>query len=151
MARTVFSNKKAYHDFTIVDKLETGIVLEGWEVKSIKNGMGDFRGAFAVIDAGNQLLLRGVNVASWKTGLKQAEDTRKRERKLLAHRREIAKLQGLASRPGYTLIPLEVFISNRGLIKVVIAVVKGKRQYEKKQAVKDRDMKRKMRQELGDI
>lgn len=140
--KPVFSNKKAYHGFDILDKLEVGIVLKGWEVKSMKSGRVDVMGAYVDYTAAGELLLRGVKIAKWSTGAAVSPEEQSRSRKLLAKRSQAAKLGGLGSRPGYTLIPLEGYVNDKGMIKLVIAVVKGKKKFDKRQQIKERDITR---------
>lgn len=148
MGRVIFSNRKVLHDFSVEEKLEAGIALQGWEVKSLKEGMADLRGAFVSDNLAGELVLKNANVPSWKTGLAKKEEEKKRDRKLLVHRREADKIRGLMQRPGYTAVPIDVYVNDRGRVKLTLAVVKGKRKYEKKQVAKEKDMKRQQQREL---
>lgn len=146
--RSIFSNKKAAFGYDILDKLEVGIVLRGWEVKSAKAGRFDVSGAFIHLNPEGELLLKGARIPKWDTGEKVTKDEQFRDRKLLARRTQSLKLGGLASRPGYTLIPLDGYVNDRGLIKLTIALVKGKKKFEKKQKIKERDLERQMRRDI---
>lgn len=148
MGRVIFSNRKVLHDFTVEEKLEAGIVLEGWEVKSLKEGMADMRGSFISSNLGGELILKNANIPAWKTGLPKKDEVKKRDRKLLVRRAEADKIKGLMQRPGYSAVPVEVYTNNQGLVKVTIAVVKGKKKYEKKQVAKEKDIKRQQQREL---
>jgi SsrA-binding protein len=145
--QTVFSNKKVYHDYAIVEKLEAGISLQGWEVKSIKQSMGDFRGAFIITDLDGSLVLKKANVPAWKTGEPKPETARHRDRRLLVSKKQAQKFAGLAARPGYTMLPLDIYVNDKGLIKLTIAIAKGKKQYEKKALVKEKDIVRQEQRE----
>jgi SsrA-binding protein len=148
MARVLYTNKRGLRDYTVVDKLEVGLVLQGWEVKSIKDGRINMQGSYVYYNDKNQLVLTGVIVPSWSSGKDQTEAEQKRDRLLLAHRRETDKLVGLAKRPGYTLLPSELYVNDRGMIKLQLVVVKGKKKHEKRQKIKERDIERQMQREL---
>lgn len=145
MAQILFNNKRAYHDFDVIEKLEAGIALQGWEVKSMKASNIGMQAAYVFYDPQGELLLRGMQISSWKNAEQQPLEMQKRDRKLLLHKREMLKVGDLAKRPGYTVVPLEGYINDKGLIKIVIAVVKGKRKFEKKQQIKERDIERELR------
>lgn len=132
----------------MVDKVEAGVELQGWEVKSLKEGMADLRGAFITDNLSGELVLKNANIPAWKSGLPKKEEEKKRDRKLLLRRKQIDKFRGLAQRPGYTIMPLEVLVNDRGLVKIIVAVVKGKKKYERKQAAKEKDIQRRLQREL---
>lgn len=148
MARTIYSNKRALYDYKVEDTLEVGIALQGWEVKSLKEGMADLRGAFIATNLEGDLMLKNANIPSWKTGLPKKDEQKKRDRRLLLHKKELKKIAGLISRPGYTAIPKSFYVNNRGLVKMELAVVTGKRKFEKKQVAKEKDMRRRQQREL---
>lgn len=133
-------NKKALHDYHILDSLEAGIVLTGDEVKSIKQGHASLIGAYATLKDG-ELYLINANITPYAQAyMKGAEPTR--TRKLLLHRREIDRIIGDMSRKGITLIPLKIYANQKGVIKVEIGLCKHKQAQDKKQALKERDIKR---------
>jgi SsrA-binding protein len=142
--RTLVSNKSAYHDYQIVDKVEAGIVLEGWEVKSLKSAHGSIVGAFIYADNQSQLWIRGMHIPEWKHGEAKGEQQKNRVRKLLLRKSQQIKLASMAKQPGFSLIPLEIVETGRNLVKVNIALVKGKRQHERKQDIKEREVKRQL-------
>jgi len=142
--RVLVSNKSAAFDFEVIDKLEAGLVLEGWEVKSIKNARANLKGSFIISTANAGLVIRGMHISDW-IGEVHSEAVKLRERTLLVHKHQVTKLSALAKQPGYSLIPLQLFQNDKGMIKAEIALVKGKRKFDKKQAIKDRDLARELR------
>lgn len=133
-------NKKAFHDYQVLDTIEAGIVLMGDEVKSIKLGQASLGGSYATFKDG-ELYLLNVNIAAYAQAyMKGAEPTR--SRKLLLHRREIARIIGDMSRKGVTLIPLKLYASKKGLIKAEIGLCKHKNATDKKHTLKEKDIKR---------
>lgn len=148
MAKMLYVNKRARHDYTVTDTLEVGVELLGWEVKSLKAGRFSLQAAFIYYNAAGELILKGASIHPWATGDDQPEALQTRDRRLLASRSQAAKWGGLAKQPGFTLIPLELYANERGWIKMTIALVKGKRQYDKRTAIKERDLKRRMREDV---
>jgi SsrA-binding protein len=132
-------NKRARHDYEIQDTLEAGIVLTGDEVKSIRQGSISLADSYATIHEG-QVQLLNCYVAPYVHAY-QKKDPR-RSRRLLLHRREINKLVGAVSRKGLTLIPLKVYLSERGYVKVTIGLAKHKKARDKKRELRERDIKR---------
>lgn len=145
--KLVASNKKARHDYHIEDTLEAGLVLTGTEVKSLRAGRASLVDGYASIDRG-EAWLEGVHIPEYTEGTWTNHSPR-RKRKLLLHRREIDKLAGQVSRGGYTLVPLRLYFSD-GKAKVELALAKGKREYDKRQALREkqdsREAERAMRQ-----
>jgi len=140
--RVIAENRKARHDYHIEETYEAGIVLEGSEVKSAKLGRVSIQDAF-VRPKDGELYIYNMHIAPYdKTSVFKPDP--KRPRKLLLHRREIDRIIGKITMRGYTAIPLKV-INKRGWIKVIIALAKGKKKYEKKEAIKARDIERAMR------
>jgi SsrA-binding protein len=134
------SNRRATHDYEILDTFEAGIVLFGTEVKSLRGHGGSLQDAYVLITDSGEALLKNASIAPYKFGsLFNHED--KRERKLLFHKREIAKLRAYSQEKGLTLIPLGLYLKN-GFVKVKVAVAKGKRSYDKRAALKEREHKR---------
>jgi len=144
--KIVASNKKAYFNYEIVESLEAGIALVGSEVKSIRDGRVSLKDSFAEIKNGEVFLLH-MNISPYEQANIFNHDPL-REKKLLLHRREIKRLIGKIREKGYTLIPTKVILNDKGKVKVEIALAKGKRTYEKKRAIKERELEREVRAEL---
>lgn len=138
-------NKKAYHDYFVDDTLECGIALWGNEVKSIREGKCSIKEAWVRVQDGN-LVLRGMHIAKWDTANVFDVDE-VRERRLLAHKKEIRKLDALVAQKGVTLIPLKIYFKN-GKAKLLLGVCRGKRNYDKRQTLKERQVKRDIDREL---
>ena len=136
--RVAISNRRARHEYFIIDVYECGIVLVGAEVKSIRDGRANLSDAYARIDHG-EVWLYGMHVSPYPFTRDHPDPDRKR--KLLLHRSEIARLVGKLSEAGLTLVPLKVYFEN-GKAKVELAVARGKRQWDKRQAMAERDAKR---------
>ncbi len=138
-------NKSASFEYFIGDKYEAGIVLEGAEVKSLRAGKASLGESFCEV-RGGEILLKNMHIALYdKSGAFSTRDSRK-DRKLLLHRMEIAKIAGKVNEKGFTLVPLKIYFRD-ALVKVEIALCKGKHTYDKKQALKERDLKRAMDRE----
>ncbi len=138
--KVLAQNKKAFHDYQVLDTLEAGIVLTGDEVKAIKIGHASLVGAYATFKDG-ELYLLNVNITPYEQAyMKGAEPTR--TRKLLLHRREIDRIIGDISRKGVTLIPLKLYANQKGVIKAEIGLCKHKNAADKKHTLKERDIKR---------
>jgi SsrA-binding protein len=140
------SNRKATHDYFIEDKFEAGIALRGSEIKSIRAGRIQLREAYVRIDQ-RELWLVNAHVSIYDPAAKLNHDPL-RPRKLLLHRKEIGKLLEKVKLKGYTIVPLDVHLS-KGRAKVTIALAKGKRQYDKRQALAKRETERDMARALG--
>lgn len=138
-------NKKAYFDYEILEKYETGIVLTGAEVKSIKGGHIQLKGSFVTI-AGGRALTENMHVSPYKYAITTGYDPM-RKRELLLKKREISLLAGMTAQKGFTLIPLEIFLKNN-LIKVLLGVCRGKAKYDKRDSLKKRDIGREIAQGL---
>lgn len=139
MKKTVARNKKALHEYHIVDSYEAGIVLAGPEVKSIRAGKVSLTEAFARVE-GNQVFLYGMHVTPYDPASRWNVDP-VRTRKLLLHRREIRRLIGATQQEGFTLVPLELYIKD-GFIKVALALGRGKKLFDKREDAKRRDAER---------
>jgi SsrA-binding protein len=144
--KTVASNRKARHDYTLVEVLECGIQLTGTEVKSLRLGQASLVDCFARL-RGGELWLEGMHIPPYEQGDKRTHEPM-RPRKLLVHRRQLAQLQRATTEKGLSLVPLRVYFSH-GIAKVEIALAKGKRQHEKRQAIAKRDAQREAERELG--
>ena len=138
--KVIAVNKSASFEYFIQEKYEAGIVLEGAEVKSLRAGKASLGESFCEIRSG-EIFLKNMHIALYdKSGAFSTRDSRK-ERKLLLHREEIAKIVGKVNEKGFTLIPLKLYFKD-ALVKAEIALCKGKHTYDKKQALADRDRKR---------
>jgi SsrA-binding protein len=137
---SIAQNKKAFHDYFIEEKYEAGIVLEGWEVKAIRDGRVNLKESYVVIMQGEVYLI-GCHITPLGAASTHIRPDATRTRKLLLHSEEIAKLIGKVERAGYTLVPLDMHYT-RGRIKLQIGLAKGKKQYDKRAAEKEKDWKR---------
>lgn len=135
----IAQNRRAQHDFEILEKLECGIALTGTEVKSLREHRASLEQAYAKI-RGGELWLINCEIPEYSPAAYANHDT-KRPRKLLLHRREIARFAGKASQKGYTLIPLRMYFKN-GWAKVELAVTRGKKQFDKRQKIKEQEARR---------
>lgn len=143
--RVIARNRRAFHEYEVLERLECGIVLVGTEVKSLRDGHCNLEDAYAKLDAG-ELWLIGSEIPEYAMG-NRLNHKPKRSRKLLAHRRELDKFAGKASQRGFTLVPLSVYFRN-GRAKVEIAVAKGKQLHDKRQALKTADAKREIQRAM---
>lgn len=137
---SIADNRKAFHDYFIEDKYEAGIVLEGWEVKAIRDGRVQIKEAYVTI-RDNELYLFGAHISALPTASTHIHPEAIRTRKLLLHRAEIDKLVGKVERAGYTLVPLNLHFKG-GRVKCEIGLAKGKKQHDKRATEKDRDASR---------
>ncbi len=137
---SIAQNKKAFHDYFIEEKYEAGIVLEGWEVKAIRDNRVNLKEAYVIIQRG-EIYLIGCHITPLGAASTHIRPDAIRTRKLLLHNEEIAKLIGKVERAGYTLVPLDMHYV-RGRIKVQIGLAKGKKQYDKRDAEREKDWKR---------
>lgn len=133
-------NRRATFDYEISDTYTAGIVLTGTEIKSIRDGKAGLADTYVVIDNG-EAWVKGMYVAEYFYGSYNNHASR-RDRKLLLTRKELCKLARVAEDPGYTIIPLRLFISEKGLAKLVIGVARGKKAYDKRQSIREREDKR---------
>ena len=140
--RAVAENRRARHDYDIVDTVEAGIALTGTEVKSLRLGHVNLRDSHAVIQHGECFLLN-CHIAAYEQGNRWNHDPT-RTRKLLLHRREIAGLWQEVRRSGYTLVPLRVYFNDRGRAKVLLGLARGRRQYDKRAQTAERDAARRI-------
>lgn len=133
-------NKKAYFEYEILDKFTAGIVLIGTEVKSIKESKVSISEAYCTITDG-EIYILGMHISDYKK-IKHTNHAPLRNRKLLLNRKEIDKLSKSIKEKGLTIVPLSVFISDTGLIKIEIGLAKGKKVYDKRESIKQKDQKR---------
>lgn len=139
--KTLVNNKKARHNYFIVETLEAGIELFGTEVKSVRGGRVNLTDAYATVDKG-EVFVHGMNISPYEQGNIFNRDPL-RPKKLLLHKREIRRLVGLSAQDGYSLIPLSVYFKG-SLVKVALGVCKGKKLYDKREDIAKRDSKRSM-------
>ena len=132
-------NKKAYFDYFIEETIECGIELKGTEIKSLRRGSGDFKDTFALIRSG-EVFLHNMYIAKYEEGNIFNHDER-RTRKLLLHKHEIKKLKEKIDREDYSLVPLKAYLV-KNKVKVLLGVGKGKKLYDKRETIKERDLKR---------
>ena len=137
--KLIVENRRARHDFHILERVEAGIALTGTEVKSLRDGGGNLRESYAVLRGGEAFLV-GANIAPYKQGNIANHDP-VRDRKLLLHRREIAKLGSQVAERGMTLVPLSLYFSD-GRVKLELGLARGKERADRRQALADRDAKR---------
>ncbi|MEU5260445.1 SsrA-binding protein SmpB [Amycolatopsis sp. NPDC021455] len=144
--KVIVSNRKARHDYSILDTYECGLVLVGTEVKSLREGKASLADAFATVDDG-EVWLRNVHIPEYTQGT-WTNHMPRRTRKLLLHRREIEKLIGKTKESGLSLVPLSMYFKD-GKVKVEIALAKGKKAYDKRQALAKRDAQRDISKAMG--
>ena len=140
--KLVANNKKARHDYFFEEIIEAGIALTGTEIKSVRQGKVSIKESYAKVDHG-ELILYGMNITPYKEGNRFNVDP-VRPRRLLVHKREIRKLIGATTQEGMTIVPVQMYINERGLAKIEIALAKGKKNYDKREAIAKRDAKRSM-------
>ena len=144
---SIIQNKKAFHDYFIEDKYEAGIVLEGWEVKAIRDNRVNIKEAYVIIQKG-EIFLLGCHITPMGNASTHINPDNIRTRKLLLNNNEIVKLIGKVERSGFTLVPIDMHFS-KGRIKCEIGLAKGKKQYDKRQTEKDKDWNREKKQILS--
>jgi SsrA-binding protein len=145
--RTVVSNRRARHDYEILERIETGIVLTGAEVKSLRGGRGSLAEAFARV-RGTEVWLEGMHIPPYEQAMDKRAYDPVRARKLLLHRKQIERLIGKTAEKGLALVPLRVYFTH-GIAKVELALGRGRRRFEKRQAIAEREHKREMLREAG--
>ena len=137
---SITENKKAFHDYFIEERFEAGLVLEGWEVKSIRAGRVQIKEAYVIVKEGEVWLL-GCHISPLTTASTHIKADPVRTRKLLLHNREIARLIGKVERAGFALVPLNLHFS-KGRIKIEVGLAKGKKQFDKRDSEKQKDWER---------
>jgi SsrA-binding protein len=143
--QVVASNRRARHDYEILDTFEAGIALLGPEVKSLRNGKANLTDGYAVIRRG-EVFLTNVHVGPYEKAWRENAEPR-RERKLLLHRAEISRLKGKLAERGLTLIPLQLYFTG-GRAKVELGLCRGKRRYDKRQSIRERETERDLQRAL---
>lgn len=141
-SRIHIKNKRAEHDFAVIDKYTAGIVLTGTEIKSIRAGKASLVDTFCYIHNG-ELWMKNSYIAEYAFGSYNNHATR-RDRKLLLHAKEIHALQEATRTPGFTIVPLLLYISEKGLAKLQVALCKGKKEYDKRDSLKEKQDRREM-------
>jgi SsrA-binding protein len=134
------SNRRATHDYEILDTYESGIMLKGTEIKSLRDHGGSLQDAYVLVSDAGDVILKNSSIAPYRFGGVYNHEER-RDRILLLHKREIAKIKSLSQEKGLTLIPLAMYLKN-GIVKVKIGVARGKRSYDKRAALKEKEHKR---------
>ncbi len=133
-------NKRATYDYAISDTFTAGLVLTGTEIKTLRQGKASLADTFCYVDNG-EVWVKNMYIAEYFYGTYNNHSTR-RDRKLLLNRKEIAKIEKSGKEAGYTIVPLRLFINDRGLAKLVIGIARGKKEYDKRQSIKEREDKR---------
>ena len=144
--KIITTNKKAFHDYEIQQKFEAGIVITGDEVKSLRQGNVSLVDSYATVHKG-EINLLNCYIASYSHAYSKADKSR-RTRKLLLHKKEIAKLIGDISRKGLTLIPLKMYFNKKGLAKIELGLAKHKKAHSKKRELREKDIKRQAEREI---
>jgi len=142
--KVVATNKKAYTDYEILETYEAGIVLKGTEVKSLREGNVHFKDSFCRFKDG-ELYLLNLHISPYRHGSIHNHDP-ERPRKLLLHKKELKRLIGKVQEERVTIVPLKIYFNDRGFAKVEIAVARGKKKYDKREAIKKREMEKKLRE-----
>lgn len=146
--KTVALNRRARHEFSIEDTIEAGIVLTGTEIKSLRAGKANLADAYARIERGEAWLV-GAHIAPWVGGNRFNHEP-KRDRKLLLHRAEIDQLLGRTKSKGLTLIPLRLYVSERGKAKIELGLGKGRQLHDRRRDIAERDARRQMERDIAE-
>lgn len=145
--KIITKNRKAYYEYEIVEKFEAGIQLLGSEVKSIRDNKVSIAESYCYINNG-EIFVKSMHIDEFKQGGKHFNHDPQRDKKLLLNRKEIDKLSDKSAQKGYSIIPLDIFLSDTGFIKVTVGLGKGKKLYNKKDAIKERDLKIEMNRNI---
>ena len=144
---TEFKNKRVYFDYEILEKIESGIILEGTEVKSIREGKVTLNGSFCVIyDDG--MYIKGMDIAPYEEGSFNNVDS-KRDRKLLLHKKQINRLTIKLEEKGLSIVPIRLYANDRGIFKLEIGVAKGRKKGDKREYIKERESRREIKEITG--
>jgi SsrA-binding protein len=146
--KIITTNRKARHEYTVVETIEAGIALKGTEVKSLREGNANLQDTFASIERG-EVILHNMHISPYSHTSDRSLDPR-RDRKLLLHKNEIRRLIGKVREKGLTIVPLKVYFNDKGVAKIELALAKGKKTYDKRRDIADRDAKRDMQRALKD-
>jgi SsrA-binding protein len=148
MGKTIATNRKARHDYSVEDSFEAGIALTGTEIKSVREGSVNLQDAYVRIERGECWLV-GSRIAPWAGGNRWNHDPM-RDRKLLLHRVQIDQLVGRTKAKGLTMVPLSMYFNDRGKAKVQVGLVKGKKQYDRRRDIAERQSRRDVEREVAD-
>lgn len=141
------SNRKAYHDYFFENTYIAGIVLNGTEVKSLRSGKASFNDSYCYFDDG-ELYVRSLHISEYSYGTYNNHEPMQ-ERKLLMNKKELQKLEGKTKEKGYSIIPLKIFLTEKGIFKMEIGLGKGKKNYDKRETIKERDSDRDIKRKYG--
>jgi SsrA-binding protein len=146
--QTIALNRRARHEFTIDDTFEAGLVLTGTEIKSVRAGKVNLADGYVRIERGEMWLI-GLHIAPWETGNRYNHEA-KRTRKLLVHRAQITQLLSKTKQKGQTMVPLRLYLTERGRCKVEVALARGKQLHDRRRDIAERDSRRDVARELAD-
>jgi SsrA-binding protein len=149
LSETVALNRKARHNYTITDTFEAGLVLTGTEIKSVRAGKANLSDAYARVERGEAWLV-GAHIAPFEQGNRYNHEP-KRDRKLLLHRAEIDQLMGRAAAKGLTIVPLRLYINDKGRAKIELGMGRGKQLHDRRRDIADRESRRDLERELADV
>ncbi|MHC3993700.1 SsrA-binding protein SmpB [Sulfurimonas sp. HSL-3221] len=149
MGETIAKNKKAYHDYEILEKFEAGLVLKGSEVKGIRAGRVNLKDSFVKIVRGEAFLFN-AHIGRLETTHHYYGHEERGSRKLLLHKKEIAKLIAAVEKEGHTIVPLQLYFNRKNIVKIQIAIARGKKLHDKRADMKEKDMKRDIERALKD-
>jgi SsrA-binding protein len=147
--QTIALNRRARHEYTIDETFEAGLVLTGTEIKSVRANKVNLAEAYARVERGEAWLI-GAHIAPWETTAARTNHEPKRTRKLLLHRSEIDELLGRTRQKGQTIVPLRLYISERGRAKVELGLGRGKQLHDKRRAIAERDARREVAREVAE-
>jgi SsrA-binding protein len=145
--KIICQNKKALFEYEIIEKIESGIQLFGSEVKSLRTGGGNLTDGHVMISSG-QATLYGFRISNTKHSPKDKEHDPERNKNLLLHSREIAKLREKVTQKGFTIVPLSAYFNKKGILKIELALAKGKQLHDKRESIKKRDLERDRRRHM---
>ena len=134
-------NRRASYEYELSDRFNAGIQLSGTEVKSVRLGQANIGDAYCFLDSNNEMIIKNLHISEWKQGSYNNHEP-KRDRKLLLNKSELKKLRTKTKEKGYTIVPLKIFISDTGYIKIEIALGRGKKSFDKRDSIKERDVQR---------
>ena len=145
--KVISQNKKAFHDYDILDRMEAGIILTGDEVKALRAGHVSLVGSFATVHE-NELFLINCMITPYSHAYTKSDEHSRRSRKILVHRRELNRIIGDISRKGITMVPLKLYFNDKGMVKIELGIAKHKKAHGMKQELKEKDIERQTRREL---
>lgn len=148
VGKMIANNKKARHEFFIDEVIEAGLVLTGTEVKSLRKGQANIKESYAVINDG-EAFIQGMHISPYEMGNRYNPDPL-RTRKLLLHKKEISRLIGMIQKKGHTIVPLRLYLNEKGLIKLEIGIARGKKLHDKRHDLAKKDANRDIQRALRD-